>query len=74
MSHVCVDACFLIGLYDYHDQHHNAASDHFSRLFDGGYQTGHIVKMSSKTASLNLEDHSAVTGRSAPSIERSEIS
>jgi hypothetical protein len=36
MRHVCVDACFLIGVYDNRDQHHTAALNHFSQLFDGG--------------------------------------
>ncbi len=34
MKFVCVDACFLIGLYDPKDQHHEAATAHFSQLFD----------------------------------------
>lgn len=36
MRHVCVDAGFLIGLYDDRDQHHEIAKGHFSRLFGGG--------------------------------------
>jgi len=33
---VCVDTCFLIGLYHDRDQYHAAASVHFSQLFDNG--------------------------------------
>jgi len=33
MVKVCVDACFLIGLYDRDDQYHNAAVRHFGALF-----------------------------------------
>ncbi len=33
MARVCVDACFLIGLYDRDDQHHGAAVRHFDVLF-----------------------------------------
>lgn len=33
MARVCVDACFLIGLYDKGDQHHDAATGHFDALF-----------------------------------------
>jgi len=33
MARVCVDACFLIGLYDRDDQHHDAAVTHFAALF-----------------------------------------
>lgn len=33
MARVCVDACFLIGLYDKDDQHHLASTRHFSTLF-----------------------------------------
>ena len=33
MARVCVDACFMIGLYDEGDQHHGAAVRHFDALF-----------------------------------------
>ena len=33
MARVCVDACFLIGLYDKGDQHHSAAVRQFDALF-----------------------------------------
>jgi len=33
MARVCVDACFLIGLYDKDDQHHVSALRHFDALF-----------------------------------------
>jgi hypothetical protein len=33
MARVCVDACFLIGLYDRDDQHHGTAATHFAALF-----------------------------------------
>jgi predicted nucleic acid-binding protein len=33
MARVCVDACFLIGLYDQGDQHHGTAIRHFDALF-----------------------------------------
>jgi predicted nucleic acid-binding protein len=33
MARVCVDACFLIGLYDRDDQHHDTAVTHFAALF-----------------------------------------
>jgi len=40
MARVCVDACFLIGLYDRSDQHHVAATRQFSALF-GKRSQGH---------------------------------
>lgn len=33
MARICVDACFLIGLYDRDDQHHGTADRHFEALF-----------------------------------------
>src|SRR5260370_28582133 len=33
MARVCVDACFLIGLYDSDDQHHQTAVGHFDAIF-----------------------------------------
>jgi len=41
MARVCVDACFLIGLYDSNDQHHQAASSQFELIFgeDSGRHT-----------------------------------
>jgi hypothetical protein len=33
MPRICVDACFLIGLYDETDQHHRTANLHFNALF-----------------------------------------
>jgi len=33
MARVCVDACFLIGLYDRDDQHHRIAVSHFDAIF-----------------------------------------
>jgi hypothetical protein len=33
MARVCVDACFLIGLYDRDDQYHETAVRHFDELF-----------------------------------------
>jgi hypothetical protein len=33
LRQVCVDAGFVIGLYDDDDQHHEAATSHFSKLF-----------------------------------------
>jgi predicted nucleic acid-binding protein len=33
MARVCVDACFLIGLYDTNDQHHSTSIRHFDALF-----------------------------------------
>jgi predicted nucleic acid-binding protein len=36
MRLVCVDACFLIGLYDERDEHHTKAKDCFIRFFDIG--------------------------------------
>jgi predicted nucleic acid-binding protein len=33
MARICVDACFLIGLYDRDDQHHGVATRHFDALF-----------------------------------------
>ena len=40
MARVCVDSCFLIGLYDKNDQHHNTAIRQFSALF-GKRSAGH---------------------------------
>jgi predicted nucleic acid-binding protein len=34
MKSICVDAGFLIGLYDESDQHHEKAAVHFLQLFD----------------------------------------
>ena len=36
MSIVCVDAGFLIGLYQHSDQYHHTAQEHFVRFFDQG--------------------------------------
>src|SRR5580658_71110 len=36
MRLVCVDAGFLIGLYDDRDQHHKKAKEYFLRLFSSG--------------------------------------
>jgi len=33
---VCLDACFLIGLYDERDQHHKESESLFVELFDSG--------------------------------------
>jgi predicted nucleic acid-binding protein len=33
MARVCVDACFLIGLYDAQDERHDHAMKHFSSIF-----------------------------------------
>lgn len=33
MARVCVDSCFLIGLYDRDDQHHTTAACHFAAFF-----------------------------------------
>src|ERR1035441_4045717 len=42
MARVCVDACFLIGLYDKHDQHHSLAVRQFDALF-GEKSPRHIL-------------------------------
>jgi len=36
MARICVDACFLIGLYDKDDQHHSQAVHQFDALFGEG--------------------------------------
>lgn len=33
MARVCADACFLIGLYDQNDEHHQRAAEQFEFLF-----------------------------------------
>jgi predicted nucleic acid-binding protein len=42
MARVCVDACFLIGLYDRDDQHHALAINQFDALF-GEKSRRHIL-------------------------------
>jgi predicted nucleic acid-binding protein len=67
MKRVCVDACFLIGLYDRHDQHHEKAKDHFLQLFDGSdnsmvipwpilYEVVSTRMVRNKAGMLRLED------------------
>jgi predicted nucleic acid-binding protein len=43
MARVCVDACFLIGLYDQDDQHHATAIRQFSALFGKPSAGHHLV-------------------------------
>lgn len=40
---VCIDACFLIALYDRGDQHHEIASRHFVSLFEGELSEGNVL-------------------------------
>ena len=40
---ICLDACFLIGLYDVADQHHLQSRDLFSSLFDASSGNSGVV-------------------------------
>jgi predicted nucleic acid-binding protein len=40
---ICLDACFLIGLYDKSDQHHNASRTLSAHLFDSGSGNAGVI-------------------------------
>jgi predicted nucleic acid-binding protein len=40
---ICLDACFLIGLYEKKDQHHRQSKDLFTSLFDTGARNSGVV-------------------------------
>jgi predicted nucleic acid-binding protein len=43
MARVCVDACFLIGLYDRDDQYHSIAVRQFEALFAGKTERNQLI-------------------------------
>jgi len=43
MARVCVDACFLIGLYDKDDQHHTTAIRQFEALFGKNPERNQLI-------------------------------
>ena len=43
MARICVDACFIIGLYDREDQYHRIAIQQFEYLFSGKMDSNKLV-------------------------------